>query len=54
LQAIVFFAVTIQGVSLGMVRAFVPNVHPIAWKIVFSIQWVFAVLVFVLSLVVPE
>ncbi|KAF3390848.1 Alpha-glucosides permease MPH2 [Talaromyces pinophilus] len=54
LQAIVFFAVAIQGVSLGVVRAFVPDQRPVAWKIVFSIQWIFAVLVFVLSLVVPE
>jgi SP family general alpha glucoside:H+ symporter-like MFS transporter len=43
-----------QGTSLGIVRAFVPNPNPIAWKIVFAIQWAFAVLVLVAALVVPE
>ncbi|KAL2810243.1 putative MFS sugar transporter [Aspergillus granulosus] len=54
LQALVFFGVIMQGVSLGMVRAFVPNSKPIAWKVVFGIQWVFACLAIVAALVVPE
>ncbi|KAL3442662.1 putative MFS sugar transporter [Aspergillus insuetus] len=54
LQALVFFGVVMQGTSMGIVRAFVPNPNPVAWKIVFAIQWAFAVLVIVAALAVPE
>lgn len=39
-QGLVFFAVVMQGTSLGIVRAFVPNIKPIAWKTAFAIQFV--------------
>ncbi|KAK7202438.1 putative MFS sugar transporter, partial [Myxozyma melibiosi] len=41
LQTLVFFSVAMQGTSLGVVRAFVPNLNPSAWKTVFALQWVF-------------
>ncbi|KAL2829893.1 putative MFS sugar transporter [Aspergillus pseudoustus] len=47
LQALVFFGVVMQGTSMGIVRAFVPNPNPVAWKIVFALQWAFAALVIV-------
>jgi SP family general alpha glucoside:H+ symporter-like MFS transporter len=54
LQAIVFFGVAMQGVSLGIVRAFILDMRPLAWKIVFGIQWVFAGLVLIAAFLVPE
>ncbi|KAG2024221.1 hypothetical protein GB937_003868 [Aspergillus fischeri] len=54
LQAIVFFGVAMQGVSLGIVRAFILDMRPLAWKIVFGIQWAFAGLVLIAAFLVPE
>ncbi|KAH2669457.1 hypothetical protein KXV92_000974 [Aspergillus fumigatus] len=54
LQAIVFFGVAMQGVSLGIVRAFILDMRPLAWKIVFGIQWAFATLVLIAAFLVPE
>jgi hypothetical protein len=53
LQGIVLFTVAMQGTALGIVRSMVTNTAPIAWKIVFSIQWPVAVLLFS-ALWVPE
>ncbi|KAH1995164.1 hypothetical protein KXV33_001953 [Aspergillus fumigatus] len=54
LQAIVFFGVAMQGVSLGIVRAFILDMRPLAWKIVFGIQWAFATLVLIAAFLVPD
>lgn len=42
-----------QGTALGIIRSLVSNKAPVAWKIVFAIQWPVAVLLF-LTLFVPE
>jgi hypothetical protein len=42
-----------QGTALGIIRSLVLNKAPVAWKIVFAIQWPVAVLLF-LTLFVPE
>lgn len=43
-----------QEVSLGIVRAFILDMRPLAWKIVFGIQWAFATLVLIAAFLVPE
>ncbi|PYH85288.1 putative MFS sugar transporter [Aspergillus uvarum CBS 121591] len=53
LQGLVLFTVAMQGTALGIIRAMVPNKAPVAWKIVFAIQWPVAVLLF-LALLIPE
>ncbi|KAL6229493.1 hypothetical protein BDW75DRAFT_249641 [Aspergillus navahoensis] len=53
LQALVFFTVAMQGTALGMIRGFVPNLAPTAWRMVFAIQWIVGSLPF-LVLIFPE
>ncbi|KAJ5683419.1 hypothetical protein N7462_006584 [Penicillium macrosclerotiorum] len=53
LQGIVLFTVAMQGTALGIVRSMVTNTAPIAWKVVFAIQWPVAVLLFS-ALWIPE
>ncbi|KAH7389117.1 general substrate transporter [Cadophora sp. MPI-SDFR-AT-0126] len=40
-SGLVLFTVFMQGVALGIIRTFVPNIHPIAFRHVFAIQWAF-------------
>ncbi|KAJ6032519.1 hypothetical protein N7540_003251 [Penicillium herquei] len=53
LQGLVLFTVAMQGTALGIIRSMVLNKAPVAWKVVFSIQWPVAVLL-LLVLLVPE
>ncbi|KAL2788748.1 putative MFS sugar transporter [Aspergillus keveii] len=53
LQGLVFFTVLMQGTALGVIRGFVPDMAPRAWKMVFAIQWIVAGLP-LLVLLIPE
>tara|TARA_B100001146_G_C15821866_1_gene281276 strand:- start:286 stop:420 length:135 start_codon:yes stop_codon:yes gene_type:complete len=43
-----------QGVALGIIRIFVPNIHPVAFRHVFAIQWAFGGLMMIAFALTPE
>ncbi|KFY47535.1 hypothetical protein V496_10597 [Pseudogymnoascus sp. VKM F-4515 (FW-2607)] len=52
-QGLVFCSVVMQGVGLGVIRAFVTRMDPAAFRIVFGLQWVVGSLP-LLAFFVPE
>lgn len=53
-QGIVLFTVFMFGLALGVVRIFVPNIHPSAFRTVFAIQWAVGGVATIAWLLVPE
>lgn len=53
-MAIVLATVFMQGVALGIIRSFVPDIDPTAFRIVFAIQWAFGILVTAAFAITPE
>ncbi|KFY06616.1 hypothetical protein V492_07907 [Pseudogymnoascus sp. VKM F-4246] len=52
-QSLVFCSVVMQGVGLGVIRAFVTRMDPAAFRIVFGLQWVVGSLP-LLAFFIPE
>lgn len=53
-QGIVLFTVFMYGLALGIVRIFVPNINPSAFRTVFALQWAVGTLSTILWVLVPE
>jgi hypothetical protein len=49
-----FFEVSLQAIGLGVVRAFVPDLRPSAFRTVFALQWLFSAFPIILFFLVPE
>ncbi len=50
----VLFTVFMQGVALGIVRVYVPDIEPQAFRTVFAIQWAVGLTVVIAFAVAPE
>lgn len=53
-SALVLFTVFMQGLALGIIRIFVPNIKPIAFRIVFALQWPVGALLILAFAIAPE
>ncbi|KAK5108279.1 hypothetical protein LTR62_008594 [Meristemomyces frigidus] len=53
-SALVLFTIFMQGVALGIIRIFVPNIEPVAFRTVFAIQWAVGGLLIVAFALAPE
>ena len=53
-QGIVLTYIFMLGMGLGVVRIFVPNVSPQAFRIVFAIQWVVGGIAVIAFALTPE
>jgi hypothetical protein len=54
LGGLAFFMVSMQTVGLGVVRAFVPDTRPQAFRIVFALQWLVGILPLIAFALSPE
>lgn len=53
-QGIILFTVFMFGLALGIVRIFVPDIHPSAFRTVFAIQWAVGGVATIVWLLIPE
>jgi MFS family permease len=53
-SVLVLFTISMQAVGLGIVRAFVPDLAPQAFRNIFAVQWAVGGLVIIAFSVVPE
>jgi hypothetical protein len=54
LSGLAFFIVAMQTVGLGVVRAFVPDIRPSAFRTIFALQWVVGGLPIIAFFLAPE
>lgn len=54
LGGLAFFIIAMQCIGLGVVRSFVPDTRPSAFRTVFALQWVVGALPIICFLFVPE
>lgn len=54
LSGLAFFIVAMQTVGIGLVRAFVPDRRPQAFRIILALQWLVGVLPIISFALAPE
>ncbi|PMD44964.1 MFS general substrate transporter [Hyaloscypha variabilis F] len=54
LSGLAFFVVVMQAMGLGVVRAFVPDLRPLAFRTAFALQWLVGGLPMIAFFLVPE
>lgn len=54
LSGLAFFVVVMQAIGLGVVRAFAPDIRPVAFRTAFALQWLVGGLPAIAFFLVPE
>jgi hypothetical protein len=54
LSGLAFFVVAMQTVGLGVIRVFVPDIRPSAFRTVFALQWLVGGLPIIAFFLAPE